>query len=235
MSNLIAFGDSFTWGSDLSDEFILLGNTEPDSVLLEEFGMLPNKPSSLTWTSLVAEYLNMNYKCYAKPGCSNNTIARTFLDKIDEINSNDLVVINWTWINRWDFYNMDDDEWVTLRPTSDINEQSKFYFSYLQSELWDKWESLKCISMVISMLKERNIQYFMTCIDDLILDSDYHNPKYIKELQSNILLDINWFNGKSFVEWSKERNYPISKNHHPLDKAHYEAFKYIKNRNEFTG
>ena len=234
MNKLIAFGDSFTWGTDLSDEFILLNNTETDATLMKRYGKLPNKFSKLTWPSLIANDVGVDYMCHAIPGSSNQTIAREFLSNVSNISNDDMVVINWTWINRWDFYNSDN-EWETIRPSGSKSKNSEIYFKYIQSELWDKWESLKTISTVLDVLKSNDINFLMTCIDPLILDNKWHAPSYIRAIQHNINKYILWFDEMGFYDWSKKNNFPLStEGNHPLDKAHDEAFKYIKKHHEFT-
>ena len=107
---------------------------------------------------------------------------------IPNISSNDFVVINWTYIDRWDFVDPTalpiDTQWTTITPTNK-NKSSfeKFYFKYIQSELLHKWESLRNILLAIKVLKEKNIKFLMTCTDKLILDQTYHAPSYIKNIQ----------------------------------------------------
>jgi hypothetical protein len=234
MGNLIAFGDSFTWGSELSDEFILENNSELNSVLIERYGKLPNKHSKLTWCSLLSDSLNKNYICHARPGSSNQSILRSFLSNADSITPDDLIVINWTWINRWDFFDFDNDEWETIRPLSTETKKSKFYFKHIHSELWDKLESLKSINIVLSYLKEHNINFLMTCVDSLLIDDEWHSPQYIQELQKPLLGNLQWFDNCGFYDWSINNNYGISDKYHPLDDAHKGAFEYARKNFKFT-
>jgi len=116
MNKLHAFGDSFTFGSDLND--------------------CDNKPSNNTWTALLSKHKSLDYICHAYPGETNQTVVRKFFDNIHLIDSNDLVVVNWTWINRWDFYNTNDNKWESIRPDSTNSIFFKNYIKYFQSELW---------------------------------------------------------------------------------------------------
>jgi hypothetical protein len=122
-----------------------------------------------------------------------------------------------------------------LRPTG--TEKKKFsniYYKYFQSELWDKLESLKSINLALELLDSKNIPYISTCVDSLLIDKKFHNPKYIDFLINNIYNKLLWFNSEGFYNWSKSNNFPISDSWHPLEKAHQMAFEYIINNYEFT-
>jgi len=216
MNKLHAFGDSFTFGSDLKDCDTSYGN---------------KIHSENTWPSLLANSKSLNYVCHAYPGETNQTMVRRFFGNVHLIDSDDFVVVNWTWINRWDFYNTNDNKWEHLRPDTEDNIFFENYIKYFQSELWDKLETLKAINLVQSFLKNKNIKFIMTCIDKLAFDERWHCPKYIENLQDIVRDDIQWFEGMGFYDWAKTNNYKISDKWHPLEEAHRDAFKYI---NEFT-
>ena len=215
---IVAFGDSFTWGSELAD--VVASN----DILY----------SNHTWPALLAKKHDMQYMCFAKPGAGNQTIARTILSNIDKIATSDLVVINWTWIDRWDFYNLQDQDWVTVRPSSNATTIfDRYYFKYFQSELWNKLESLKSVTLVHSLLKAHSINFIATSIDDLLFDTRFHFPSYIKFLQNSIKDDITYFNNNGFYKWSKANKFEIGENGHPLEKAHHSAFNYIEENYDF--
>ena len=258
MTKLIAFGDSFIWGSELSDSldnFYDIDNMskKQKAILLKNkagpfsengFENLYKSPNACysknTWSALLAEHLKLAYICHAKPGCSNETILRKLIQYIPNISSNDFVVINWTYIDRWDFVDPTalpiDTQWTTITPTNK-NKSSfeKFYFKYIQSELLYKWESLRNILLAIKVLKEKNIKFLMTCNDKLILDQTYHAPSYIKNIQAEIVDYIIWFEELGFDDWCTKHKFPRGKeNNHPLEEAHIAAFEYIKENYDFT-
>lgn len=273
MSKLIAFGDSFTWGSDLPDETNTKNQTSMSFKSLEsnrghvnhfttpyskkneyrqgiqcvyalqdssniEWGCDFNpKHSILTWPALLSFSLERDYVCYGIPGASNHSILREFFRRLNTINKDDIVVVNWSWIDRWDFYKEDvKNNWLTLRP-SDPNGHVKiynFYYKYMQSEHWNKLETLKNITLVLNTLKIMGIKYIVTVIDDLTMDTKYHCPPYIASMQNCIKNEITEFDGMNFLDWSKKNNYPISSGFHPLTEAHSNAFKYIKGMYDFT-
>jgi|APSaa5957512535_1039671.scaffolds.fasta_scaffold179978_2 hypothetical protein len=226
MAKLVAFGDSFTWGTNLKDA---------DHKVPNKHQCVPCNYSKNTWPALLADNLKLEYVCRAGQGCGNQTIVRQFFEYLPHINIEDLVIVNWTWINRWDFYDIDVNRWETIRPSGTENSKFKeFYYKYLQSELWDKWESLKNIGLVHRILEQNGIKYISTCIDELVIDTTYHAPDYVKHLQNELVDQITWFNDQGFFEWSKTNNFKISNEWHPLEEAHQAAFEYIRDNHDFT-
>jgi hypothetical protein len=281
MNKLIAFGDSFTWGSELGDELTGTLATSEGFDIYKKFHHTSNPItmfcdddfnhrarslaagySKKTWPALYATEKKMDYRCFANPGCSNSTISRKFFKFLPNISSDDFVIVNWTWIDRWDVYdeNGSDDElvsinnaktmidvikcgnnpykdyWRTLRVSeSNATEISKLYFKYLQSELWNKFETLKLIALVSNTLKNKNIPFIMTSIDDTVYDKEWNCPDYINTIQEETEYDISWFDGMGFYDWSKYNNFPLGKkNNHPLEEAHQAAFEYAMENYEFA-
>lgn len=219
MNKLHAFGDSFTFGSDLKDTIIVPGTV---------------KPSNSTWPALLSKHRSLDYVCHAYPGETNQTIVRKFFDNLHLINDDDFVVVNWTWINRWDFYNVENSKWEHLRPDTEDSIFFENYIKYFQSELWDKMETLKAINLVHLMLKSKKIKFIATCIDKLAFDTVWHCPTYVENLQNNVNDDIVWFDDKGFYNWAKTNNYKISDKWHPLEEAHIDAFKYLNENFRIT-
>ena len=87
MTILVAGGDSFVWGSELSDE-------------------IPSEhPSQHTFTSLLAKNNNLNYDCCAWAGNANNAISRDVINKCQQLKHHDkVVVVCWTFSSRYEFY-----------------------------------------------------------------------------------------------------------------------------------
>lgn len=201
---IISFGDSFTWGSDLADQ-------------------RGKQHSKLTWPALLAKHYNIKYQCYARPGESNQAILRMILRASFE--PTDLVIVNWTWIDRYEYYNNIESEWRPLRPSgTESDPLCKTYYKYIQNDLSSKFESLRDIQVFLSTV---GVNYLTTALDPLLLDTKYHCPDYIQKLINQIKPHINWFDGKSFYEWTKNQGYSMSDNWHPLEEAHQAAFEYI--------
>jgi len=243
-TRVVSFGDSFIYGSELVDDFgtivqqTVVSNPDkyPDKYNIlrrratgQDKTKFDERASQLTWPALLSKHFNATYSCYAAPGASNQTILREVLSQLHKLTSTDLVVIGWTYINRWDFYY--NDQWTTARPNSS-NELSEVYLKYMQSELWDKFETLKSISLAQMLLREKGINFLMTCQDTLINDSNYNVDVYIDTLRKNIYNSITWFERKGFNEWAD--GYPRGENGHPLEQAHQAAFEYIRDNYDFT-
>lgn len=218
---LISFGDSFTYGSDLSDS--------------EYYGI----HSKCTWPALLANDLSREYVCIAEPGSSNSKIARQYWGMSGLINQDDLVVINWTWVDRWELWDesipgndnhmladSDGATWLQQRPGDSTHQ---YYWKSLHSERQDKWQSLVFIQTVVQDLTSRKIPFIITCIDSLLMDQVWHCPNFVRNLQDSISPYVSWFDGKSFLDWSKSKGYAISSKLHPLEDAHLNAFEYMKN------
>ena len=86
MTTVLAGGDSFIWGSELSDS--LHGGS--------------NGYSNRTFAALLAT----NYICAAYPGIGNKEIALRVKEKLDHVQP-DIVIVCWTWPTRDNEFNSD--------------------------------------------------------------------------------------------------------------------------------
>jgi hypothetical protein len=86
MTTVLAGGDSFIWGSELSDS--LHGGS--------------NGYSNQTFAALLAT----NYICAAYPGIGNKEIALRVKEKLDHVQP-DIVIVCWTWPTRDNEFNSD--------------------------------------------------------------------------------------------------------------------------------
>lgn len=205
MKAIKVFGDSFMFGSDLFDCNDKMG-----------------KFSTQTWPALIANKLNTDYKCYAWPGVGNNFISQQVIKHADP---NSLNVIVWTWIDRWEFFDITTNKWTTVRPTgTEDHPIAEIYYKHLQSELQDKWQSLNYIYSTLCYLKQHNIPYVFHIMDELLLDPAHHCPEYISRLQNDIRDELLRFPYEcTFLTWSQLNDFPISTNLHPLEEAHISA------------
>ena len=211
-----AFGDSFIHGSDLSDC--------PDEYW-------PGKglpPSKKTWPALCAKEIDADYKCFALPGIGNARIAQTVLDAISKYGNSCFYVINWTWIERFDYFNLQGQwgpQWNTLLP-GNKDRETEFYYKHFQSEINDKFRSLTAVYQTLHALNSKKCKYIMTYMDDLLLDKKFHCPEYINFLQNQVKNNLHNFDDKNFLDWSKSNAFKISDKWHPLDEAHQAAAEY---------
>ena len=82
---LYTFGCSFTYGHGFPD----CEDLTPDS-----------SPSKYAWPTLLAESLDLPYENLVSPGCSPMELSRRFLQNVERITENDIVVIEWPYFNR---------------------------------------------------------------------------------------------------------------------------------------
>lgn len=215
--NLKSFGCSFIYGSELSDEVLWDKTT----------GRHP-KHSKSTWPAHLARYLNYNYLCYARPGAGNLQIAERALTHL-ATNEQALFVINWTFIDRFDYVNLNNPDnwpgsmpWSTLMPI-DETATAKTYYSQLHSEIRDKLTTLIHIKLVVDTLKQKNCPFIMTYMDDLMFDKRWHTTPAITDLQDSIQPHMTQFDGMNLQQWTKKNGYPITSIGHPLEEAHAAA------------
>lgn len=223
---LKSFGCSFIFGTDLKDS----GPGEPYS-----------KSSQLTWPALLAQHHGLEYQCHARPGSGNLRI----LEKILQISTQEpaVFVIGWTWIDRFDYtFSFDQhtlepihiydratdvDAWKTVMPI-DNNTRAREYYKNLHSEYRDKLTTLIYVKTAIDILKQKNIPFFMTYMDELMFDTRWHVNSAILDLQNYIRPYMRTFDNQTFLEFSKKNQFPISPTLHPLEPAHRAAFELIK-------
>ena len=220
MKKIIGFGDSFVWGSEQEN----------------------NNDGSLGWIGRAARNLGCEYHTTAKPGCGNDYIAQKIYSWFanNNITQDTLAVINWTWTSRWDFYVLEHNTWITLGPSC-VPEILKDVLSRAQAEdiiefyksrigfgiLWNKLRNLQTIYSVQSYLKQKNIKNVQTYMDyDLFDMAQLHTaltPDYINELQKLVYPEMQLFEGKNFVDWSRQNGFVVSNAMHPLEDAHIAA------------
>jgi hypothetical protein len=84
---LVAGGDSFVFGTELADQ-------------------IEGNPSLSTYPALLAKHYNIEYRCAAWPGNSNNAITRmtlTACESLKKENKKIVALITWTFSNRYEF------------------------------------------------------------------------------------------------------------------------------------
>jgi hypothetical protein len=217
--NLKSFGCSFLYGSELSDE--------DGSVL----GQGETHYSRLTWPAHLAQYLNYDYLCYARPGAGNLQIAERVLSHL-ATNKPALFVIGWTYIDRFDYVNVNNPTkqpsmpWSTLMPV-DTNDVAKIYYRDLHSEIRDKLATLMSVRLVIDTLRQKNCPFIMTYMDELMFETEWHATPAVTDLQQQIQDYMTTFEGKNFLDWSRHHGYPEGLKWHPLDQAHAAGADYM--------
>lgn len=225
---LKSFGCSFIFGSDLLDSKKFLDTQ--NLAIASEF----------TWPALLANNLNKNYECFASPGCGNFKILEKVLSQA--VNSNDSVfIIGWTYIDRYDYLvdsyvngshrdPINNEFWNTIGPNT-IGLPAKNYYHDLHSQFCDKLKSLTYIKCAIDTLKQKSIPFIMTYMDELLFETEWHTTPAVIDIQNYIQPYMTKFDNKTFLEFSKEKGFPISETLHPLEDAHQAAFELIRSYN----
>jgi hypothetical protein len=212
-----AFGDSFLFGSDLSDSDNFDG--------FEHF-----YPSNLTYPALLAKKLNLEYYCTARPAQSNKIIADDIIRAISYHKNSMIYIVNWTWTDRFEYIGEENDAgvpgWCTILPT-DNDKESTFFYKKLYSEIDAKLSNLFYINTTLDCLIENKCMFIMTFMDYLTLDKKFHCPRSIDVLQNRIMQHLVTFEDLNFLDWSKKNNFPVSENWHPLEQAHEAAADYL--------
>ena len=226
-NKVIAFGDSFTRGDELGDWNALRQKS-------------PLRSSQFTWPALIAKSLNCDYRCCAIGGKGNQWIGWMAASKIKK---DILYIVNWTWFERFDYVDVTTDDWTTTHPRHE-DKLDHYFYRNLDSDIWNLHRNLQQIHSTISLLKQNNVNFIMTCLDThySLTYNDMRPPSLhtatwinaISSLQEQVLPHIVDFEGISFLEWSKQNSFKLGPNGHPLEEAHAEAAKYI-NTNVIEG
>jgi hypothetical protein len=209
---LKSFGCSFTYGSDLNDCDI------PDI-----------GPSQYTWAALLAKHNNLTYECHACPGIGNLQIMHETLTQVS-LNDPSIYIINWTWLDRFDFLDPINEHWHTIRPDGDTNEH-RLYYRHFYNQYHTMLTNASYIKTTADILNSRGIKFIMTLMDTTLFDEvnpNWQDPRSIALLQKEILPCITWFENKTFLEFSKQKGFLISETLHPLEDAHRAAFELFK-------
>jgi hypothetical protein len=210
---LKSFGCSFIFGSELNDAVYVPGNVNS---------------SKNTWPAHLARHLNATYTCFANPGAGNLQILEQVLNQAPNSNSLDLFVVNWTWIDRFDYYSAvpNQNPWQTIMPV-DADNIAKVYYRDLHSEYRDKFTSLGYIKLAIDILDQKGIPFIMTYMDNLLFDQRWHTTPAVLDLQGYIKPRTTTFEGQTFLDWSRLNGYPETATWHPLESAHQAAGDYV--------
>lgn len=216
MPKIVSFGDSFIFGSEIEN------NT---------FG-------NMGWPGIASKTLETDFECQAVPGTSNDSIARRIFSYYQKHPNNDLAVINWTWIMRWDYFLPKEREWESLgvgkfclskaHSEKQYKKLTDLYHKYIiDNQMFNKWNNLKTIYSVNMFLENQNIPHLQTYMDHELVENEWFNEDYllhIKDACKNNLFD---FDGLNFLDWSKKNGFEITNpGWHPLEDAHVAAAEY---------
>jgi len=171
---ILAAGDSFIFGSELSD--------------CHDGGYTSN--SQLVWPALIAKRNNYDYQSIAYPGHSNHAISREVATAVNNQKfDNVTVLVSWTFTSRYEF--MFDDQWFNINPwhtdpkrsfdsrgidADRIRDLSEQVFRN-SSRYWELYETLKEIVFLQNLLNQHDINYIFTTSNNEYYQIDF-NPDY---------------------------------------------------------
>ena len=201
---LKSFGCSFIWGSEMAD-----ANTYP---------------SKCSWPALVADHLQIPYQCMARPGSGNLQIAEQILNHVAREPA--FFVINWTYIDRFDYVDSSNDQWNTIRPGAQ-DSLAEHYYRDLHSQYRDKLVTLMQIKLCIDALQQAGHEFVMTYMDELMFETEWHTSPAVLALQQYIRPCLQQFDRRNMLEYSRGRGHVISPQAHPLESAHEDLFQYV--------
>lgn len=260
MGKLIAGGDSYIWGSELSDD---------DGSFTH---------SNITWPALLAKYLGHEYICKAQYGDSNSAIARRIMNACEFYkNSELLIIVQWTFNGRFEFrmrYDTEqvDSPWYSitgwtkeedvsiLKQSFQVENQeifdyhvnhikkaqevgiaefAKHFYNHVgDSEYFEIYTTLKEIVFLQNYLLLNKIPFLFTASNSTLFKSDIFTLAHADATITTLWNQIDW------DKWFKfpGKNHPAGfyrwareNNYpmgttHPLDDAHSDAFDLIKER-----
>lgn len=259
MAKLIAGGDSFTYGSELQECFVLGKHGPP----IETFS--PN-----AYSALIARELGLDYVCAATPGFSNSAIRRTVMNSCENTDVT-LVLVMWSFPGRYEFrFN---NSWEQISPWSvidnpeqvirkdfqidnpivlqhhldklkrendlGIRDFAKLYYSHIGGfEYSEVYNSLLDIVLLQQYLDKKKISYLFTGVDRCLINNinRHINDVNIKTLYDQIDF-TNWFwfpKEKGFYTWALDERFPFGTTH-PLEEAHIEAAHLIYEHLRYIG
>ena len=181
-----------------------------------------------TWPAIIADRLGVDHENHSRGGSGNLHILNQILSHAGD---DCICVVNWTYIDRFDFCSFKTEQWETLRPVLD-HEHANFYFQNLYGQYRDMLSSLIYVKTAMDFLNQRHVPFVMTYMDYLLfepVDPGWHDPTSIQYLQEYTRSSMCDFGGKNFLDWSLDNNFAIGKNSHPLDRAHQSAADYWTN------
>ena len=209
---LKSFGCSFVFGTDLAD-----ANDGGTQLLIQ--------PSNNTWPARIAQHLGYDYECFAWAALGNLQILERVLNQVNTEPA--LFVVNWSWIDRFDYVQADNN-WTNIRPTC-TTQQADYYYRHFHNQYRDKLTTLINIKLAIDTLQQHGHQIIMSYMDDLIFETQWHVSPAVLELQDYVRPFMTTFEGKTFLQWSRDHGYHVNERMHPLEGAHAAAADYLIN------
>ena len=206
IKRIVAYGDSFTYGHELSD--------------------CKNCASNLTYAALVAQHYGLEYECRAVGAHANQGITREIVNS--EILSTDLAMVMWTFIDRKDFLFEGDIGWrsITANDVFGLPFATEYY-RYIDTSLdYELYLTHKELVLVQTYLKSKQVPFlFLSATDTIYKSLEWNNRNLL------YLLDRSkWavpFGEQGFWDWAKNQNLLVRNGYHSNEQAHRILADYI--------
>lgn len=194
---LKSFGCSFIYGSELANR-------------------------DHTWPAIIADKLGLEHQNHGIEGAGN---LRILHEIFNHAHRDDRVIVQWTWIDRFDYVAVPDEKWYTITPSAS-DSLSSIYYRDLHSQYKDMFTNLVYVKTALEHLYLVGARYVMTYMDHLLFETvqdSWHHGRAVTGLQQQTQPHMTLFDGLTFLEWSRANHYPESALWHPLDEAHGQA------------
>jgi len=210
LDRVFAFGDSFTYGHELSD---CPTNDWPT-------------PSNLSYGALVADAVSAEYHCHAMGSYANNAISRRIQEALPTLTQRDMVLVMWTFTTRRELL-LQEAGYRSLVPNGSTPLE-KEYFRYIDSNpTYHITESLKEIYVAQQLLTASSIPYiFMSSATDLAQAVQQQTTTWSTYIDTDAWVFLE--HGCGFQDWARMTlGLSFMRNQHPPDPAHQELSKRI--------
>ena len=209
MSRLIAFGCSLTYGDCLEDciDFNQVNKIIIDNGKLKKMYGCGPQPSQYAWPSVLGKLLNIDQVVNKGwSGCSNKFIWKSIVDF--KYQKDDLVFINWTLIDRYTSFGLDEDDSIHIGPWMN-NKRTKHYYKSIYSDVDGHYDFYIRTDHAKKYLDSQGIKNFHTRSSDITTEAISKAPS--------------WWNVEFLKSWIDESRkiYPLALDDtHPGPKAH---------------
>jgi hypothetical protein len=168
----------------------------------------------------MAQQLGYDYICFAQGGRGNLFIAEQIMNRAAVA---DLVVVNWTYLDRYDILQAND-QWYTCLPA---HHSDSVYFKRYQNDYRDKLVALLSIKNCVDYIKHRGKNLLMSAQDPLLFDTQHHTTSTIYRLQKDLLPYFIDFEGMNHCKWAQAQGHQINKQGHLLESGHRAVADYM--------
>ena len=180
---LYAFGDSYTFGQGLPD----IGD--------RMFGP-PEDTSKMAWPSHLAKLLDTEVENHSHGGASILHITKLFLDVHHKIKPGDIVVVAWTYFDRWSIIDEFSNKVVNLLPNMQRGDPSQPILAEYQPFTNDKHKvEMFCMlsTLIASLCQLKGAKFYQRALERFDLwDLKRHKPNwYNLYIPPNGMLAVN--------------------------------------------